>query len=107
MKDAMSDVLGVSKEFLSNNFIIKNMEDIKLAAEGNAEAIDRLAIAASKDILINLNIQDENIRTQVMDLHDALVADIPDIQVGTTLTGTEEFLQKAKEIVATAGMTAE
>ena len=107
MKDAMSDVLGVSENFLSDDFILENMEDIKKAAEGDAEAIDRLAIAASKNILINLNIQDENIRNKVMDLHDELVADIPDIQVGTTLTGTEEFLQKAKEIVATAGMTAE
>ena len=107
IKDATSDVLGVSEDFLSDDFILKNMKDIKLAAEGDAEAIDRLAIAASRDILLNVNIQDGNIRNQVMDLHDTLVADIPDIQVGTTLTGTEEFLQKAKEIVATAGMTAE
>ena len=107
VKDAMSDVLGVSEEFLSDDFILKNMEDIKKAAEGDAEAIDRLAVAASKDILINLNIQDEGVQAQVMSLHDELVADIPDIEVGTTLTGTEEFLQKARDIVATAGMTAE
>jgi hypothetical protein len=56
MKDAMSDVLGVSEDFLSDDFIVDNMEDIKLAAEGDAEAIDRLAIAAGKDILVNLDI---------------------------------------------------
>ena len=42
MKDAMSDVLGTSEEFISNDFITENLEDIEKAAKGDAEAIDRL-----------------------------------------------------------------
>ena len=70
MKDAMSDVLGVSEDFLSDKFILDNMKDIELAAKGDAEAIDRLAIAAGRDILINLDIQDEGIREEILALHD-------------------------------------
>lgn len=104
MKDAMSDVLGVSEDFLSDDFILDNMEDIKLAAEGDAEAIDRLAIAAGKDILVNLDIQDQGVRDEVYALHDELAAEIPDIKVGATVDDGD-FLAKAAQIVETAGMT--
>ncbi len=106
IKEAMSDVLGVSEDFLSDDFIIENMEDIKKAAEGDAEAIDRLAIAAGRDILVNLQLQDEGVREKVLALHDDLAAQIPDIRVGTTIDDGD-FLQKAAEIVETAGMTVE
>ena len=42
MKDAMSDVLGVSEEFISDGFITSHLEDIEKAATGDAEAIARL-----------------------------------------------------------------
>lgn len=61
IKNAMSDVLGVSEEFLSDDFIKSNMEDIEKAATGDAEAIDRLAIAAGRDIIMNLGINDEGV----------------------------------------------
>lgn len=104
MKDAMSDVLGVSEEFLSDDFILQNMEDIKLAAEGDADAINRLAAAAGKDIIVNLEIKDENVLQEVLGLHDELTAMIPDIQVGATLN-SGEFMQKAAQLVEQAGMT--
>lgn len=107
MKTAMSDVLGVSEDFLSDSFILQNMEDIKLAAEGDAEAIDRLAIAAAQDILINIDFADEELRNKALTLHSDLATMLPNIEVGATLTGEDEFLQKAQEIVAAAGMTAE
>ena len=106
MKDAMSDVLGVSEDFLSDDFILQHMEDIRLAAEGDAEAIDRLAIAAGKQILIDLSIQDEAARATVMNLHDQLAADIPEIKVGATVDDAD-FMAKAAQIVETAGMSVE
>lgn len=42
MKNAMSDILDISEDFLSDDFLLENMDDIKLAAEGDADAIDRL-----------------------------------------------------------------
>lgn len=107
MKDAMSDVLGVSEEFLSDDFIINNMEDIKLAAEGDAEAINRLAVAAGEDIIMHMGIEDEGVLNQALDLHNELTAMIPDIEVGATLSGDDAFAQKALELIKTAGMTAD
>lgn len=107
IKDAMSDVLGVSSEFLSDDFILQNMSDIEAAANGDAEAIDRLAIAAGKDILINLDFQDEGVQAEVLGLYDQLVQAIPgDLQIGATLDDGD-FIDIANQIVQTAGMTAE
>lgn len=106
MKDAMSDVLGVSEEFLSDDFIIENMDDIAKAAEGDAEAIDRLQVAAANDILINITGQD-NLTPQLENLQNTLLTSIPDdIEIGATLD-SGDFLANANELVSAAGMTVE
>lgn len=106
MKDAMSDVLGVSEEFLSDDFIIDNMDDIAKAAEGDAEAIDRLQVAAANDILINITGQD-NLTPQLEELQNNLLTSIPDdIEIGATLN-SGDFLANANELVSAAGMTVE
>ena len=46
------------------------LEDIEKAANGDVNAIDRLGIAASKDILINLDFKNEKVKDKVMNLHD-------------------------------------
>lgn len=106
VKGAMSDILGVQEEFISDNFILAQLEDIEKAANGDAEAIDRLAIAASKDILLNVGIQDENLLQDVLNLHNELTLQIPDIEVGATIDD-QVFLAKAAEIVKSANMTAD
>ena len=106
IKDAMSDVLGVSEEFLSDDFIINNLDDIALAAKGDAEAIDRLALAASKDIIINLDFEDETAKQEVLSLYNDLMAEIPDLEVGATLND-EEFLTKLNNFVKQSGMSVE
>ena len=106
MKDAMSDVLGVSEEFLSDDFIIDNMDDIAKAAEGDAEAIDRLQVAAANDILINITGED-NLTPQLENLQNTLLTSIPDdIEIGATLD-SGDFLANANELVSAAGMTVE
>lgn len=106
MKNAMSDVLGVSSEFLSNDYILDNMEDIEKAANGDAEAIDRLALAASKDILVNINLDDNTLNEKLLNLHNDLVANLPDVEIGATIDDGD-FIAKAQEIVNAAGMTVE
>lgn len=107
IKNAMSDVLGVSEEFLSDDFIKNNMEDIEKAANGDAEAIDRLAVAAGRDIIMNLGINDEGVLEQALGLHDQLTAMIPDIKVGAVLEGGSDFTKKAMELLETTAMTAD
>jgi hypothetical protein len=105
MKNALSDILGVSEEFISVTFIEGHMEDILLAAENDADAINRLAIAASEDILVNFILNGEAVPEDVQTLHNELTTLIPDIEVGVSLKD-EEFFEKAKQIIAAANMTA-
>lgn len=109
IKDAMSDVLGVSEEFLTDEFITENLTDIGKAAKGDAEAIDRLAAAASKDILLNVDFVQDNKQLQdaLLSMHDRLAAKIPDIKIGTTLEGEDDLIRQAQNIIGTAKMTAE
>ena len=106
IKKAMSDVLGVSEEFLSDDFIAENMENIQKAAEGDADAINALAIAAGRDILVNIKLADESVRDDLLSLHESLAAEIPNIEVGATLN-SGDFLTKAAQIVEAAGMSVE
>ena len=46
---------------LSDDFIIQNLEDIEAAASGSEEALNRVRIAAAKDIAANINL---NVPTQ-------------------------------------------
>lgn len=109
IKDAMSDVLGVSEEFLTDEFITENLTDIGKAVKGDADAIDRLAAAASKDILLNVDFVQDNKQLQdaLLSMHDRLAAKIPDIKIGTTLEGEDDLIRQAQNIIGTAKMTAE
>lgn len=109
IKDAMSDVLGVSEEFISDDFITENLDLISQAATGSAEAIDQLAIAASEDILINILIDNNSLGVNweySLNLLNDMVnsAEFEDIEVGATLD-TGEFLENANSIVSAAEMT--
>lgn len=106
MKDAMSDVLGTSEEFIDDDFIIKHLDKIEKAAKGDAEAIDALKVALAEDILCNIvavsNI--DEVSQEIKTLHDSIVGWDTNISVGTTLE-TGDFITAANELVRQAGMT--
>jgi hypothetical protein len=52
-KTALSDILDVGEEFISNQFIADNLELIGQAAEGSGDAIDSLGIKLATSILKN------------------------------------------------------
>jgi hypothetical protein len=87
LKKALSDILGVSEDWISSNFFTEDIwTDLEKAAEGDADAIDRLAKAASKDILLNIvTTKEETVKNQVESLHDALVESLPTIEVGARI----------------------
>lgn len=118
MKDAMSDVLNISEDFLSDDFITENMEDIEKAANGDAEAIDRLRAAALEDIVMNFELNgdmtNQELWTKVQGLQDELNALFPNgIEVGATIdtsqlgSGEAQFIQHLNELIAASGMTTE
>ena len=62
-QEALSDLLDIEPEFLSDGFITtaENMELISKAAEGNEEAIDSLRQNALKDIVLNIELDESAI----------------------------------------------
>ena len=107
IKDAMSDVLGVEEEFLTDSFITENLSLIEEAAEGSAEAIDKLAIKAGESILFNIAADDTQLKEKLSNLQSEMLDLIPDdIRVGATLD-SEGFISEANELINAAGMTVE
>ena len=110
MKKAVSDVLDVEEDMLSNDFITKNMADIEAAANGNAEAIDRLRSKMDEEIILKVSAgQTDAVKQKITELdtqiHD-MAANLPDIEVGAILDDAA-FLEAANNLVETSGMTAD
>lgn len=75
---------------LSDEFIIKNLENIREAAGGSIEALDELRTAASQEIVANVEIDvpsgmEEGVRTQLTNLLAQLQSEAKDIEVGAYL----------------------
>lgn len=107
MKDALSDLTGVSDDYISRDFIVDHMEDIEKAATGDADAIDRLKKALADEIIAKIILDNEltpEKAQEVLDAYNAL--QVPDVEVGVTLTGDDEFIAKLNEMILAAGMTA-
>lgn len=106
MKDAVSDVLDISSEFVSNDFITEHLSEIEKAAKGDAEAIDALRDALAEDFILNV-IVDNDLESQKDDILTSfaeLQASIPDLEVGATLDDGE-FLEKAQKLIEDCNMT--
>lgn len=106
MKKALSDVLGTSEEYISNDFVSEHLEEIEQAATGSEEAILQLQKELSKDILCQivgvsdfsqLDADVQNMQNKIWDLSQ-------DIQIGAHLN-TGDFLTEAQNLISECGMT--
>ena len=108
LKKSTEKMLNVSGE-LSDEFFnnVENMEDLKKAANGDMEAIERLQKAAAKDILFGVDFDESSLSDAEQTLLDTLDKfDPDDIKIGTTLDDsgmTEAF----NALIASGEMTAE
>lgn len=108
-KDAMADLLDTSSEFISEDFIKNNMEDIAQAAEGSGEAIDRLREAMLEDITMQIavenNISQAELSADITNLQSMLDAMGP-LKAGAEIDDTS-FIEACNEMIKTSGMTAD
>ena len=65
-RTAVADLVNVSKDDISPQFVTDNLDDIEKAAYGDVEAIERLRIAAANDILVNIS-QEGNLTPENLD----------------------------------------
>lgn len=112
MKQALSDVLDVEPDLISSHFVEDHLEEIKKAAEGDADAIDALRANMDEEIIANITVgQSDDFIANVMeaqnDLNDLITnMDIDDIEVGAIINDAD-FIAAANNLVDSASMTAD
>jgi len=114
MRDALSDVLDVSEDYISSDFMAGHLEDIKLAAEGNADAIDRLKAALADQIILDIVGVDKfadlpsGLQTAINEMQSIISS--TSLKVGDTLDMSVDdtgFIEACNEIIKNANMTAD
>lgn len=106
-REAMADLLDVSKDFIDDDFVKEHLEDITLAADGDGEAIDRLKSALTDSIVARIEVDNQ--------LNEGeLLADVQNLQAilderGPLVAGAEieddDFLKACNDMIAATGMT--
>ena len=110
-RSALSDVLDVEEDFITDDFVTSHLDEIANAAEGDEKAIDSLRSSMDEEIITQITLgQDEEFTAQVEALDqkvkDACSEIDPTIEVGATVKD-EDFLKAANELVQTSQMTAD
>lgn len=108
MKDAMSDVLGVNEDFISDKFILDHLDDIEKAAKGDAKAIDDLAAALGKEIIYDITVDGSSAEKAAIEAHDILQGKLNGKEVGFSVTAdmdTEGIISGAQKVIDSAEMT--
>lgn len=106
-RTAVANLLDVSEDYVSNDFISQNLDLIEQAATGSATAIDSLKSKLGNDIIARIVVENglsEDETATILTDYQSLVALIPDIDVGVSLDDGE-FLTKAQQLITDAGMT--
>lgn len=106
VREVMSQILGIAKEDISENFITDNLEDIKLAANDDEEALERLREAANKKIVYDIKINNDEITSQIDEVLNNLEAeDLREIEIGTSIDSVatlNDFTQLLNDMSAQA-----
>ena len=112
MQDALADILDTEEDLISDEFIHKHFDDIKKAANGDADAIDRLHKELAKQIVIEAGTNFGLVQTEIDDLINKLNnIEVPDIEIGAyldeeALNGSyDSFLETMGEIINATHMT--
>ena len=116
MQNAVADLLDTEEDYVSDDFLQKHFDDIEKAADGDAEAIDRLKYALAEDIVMKVAINNDvaaekqaEIKTWMQELQNMSQT----IEIGTNidLDGMNEseaaLMEKMQNIINASGMTAE
>ena len=109
MRGAMANLLDISEEFIDADFIKDNMEDVKLAAEGDTEAIDRLKQALIDPVVAKIAVDNEVNETELMSQVtklQSLLDEMGPIELGTEIDNTG-FIDACNKMIADSKMTAD
>ena len=67
VRSSVADLLNVTEDDISVNFVEENFDDIQAAANGDTEAIGRLRAAAAEDIVQSFHLEDDGTTDYLID----------------------------------------
>ena len=108
IREALSDVLGVSSDVIDGEFIANNLDLIQSAAEGSEEAIASLKSQLAQDILCKVvGVTDfSQIDQDIQKLFNNVVSLSNELQIGVTANMDDSaFIQAMNELITKTGMT--
>ena len=108
-REAVADLLNVSQEDISVNFVEENIDDIEKAAYGDIDAIQRLRNEAAQDILINISKDpNSNLSAEELDYLSQKAQELSfmTIEPNAMLDDTD-FIASLNDMMASGKMTAE
>ena len=122
VRDSLSTMLDVEKEFISESFVEDHLADIEAASKGDEEAIRRLQLALSDDIIANILLNNEIDDTRQQEILNSIqefrnYLESNPITVGMEFDRTNfnasmdaseaDFLDMCQKIIDQSGMTVE
>ena len=112
IKNSLSDILDVSEDYISNDFVAAHLDEIKKASEGSETAIESLRAELSQDIIANLLVYNnmESNKEQVMQEMTNLQTLLDGMEVGKTIDMSmddTQVIDAMNNIIQQAGLTAE
>lgn len=110
VREAVGNILNIDGSQLSADFFrsAENLEYMRLAAEGNVEAIDSLRAAAATDIIQNCEVYlngDQDVINRLNELNNQILEFAGrDIQIGTSVDDAN-FIAACNQMIADARLT--
>ena len=110
VRDALSDILDVNADLISDDFITKNMPLIEQAAKGSGEAIDQLRSKMDEEIILQITAGQSDAFIEAVKNAGITVQEFADrysdIDVGMTLKD-QGFLDAINHMIEVSHMTAD
>lgn len=99
MKDVVADLFDTSSEFLGDDWILKNMENILQVAENGGEGLRQLQELASQEIYINLGIDLNDFYDNVAMAQEDFFRAVANMDQGADLTLDLDMLAFIQQLV--------
>lgn len=105
-RETIADLLDISKEYVSDDFIKDHLDEITQVAQGSETAIDNLKAALADDVILRIIVENglQNEKDSILSSFQELQNSIPDLEVGATLKD-DAFVAKMQDLLIQTGAT--
>lgn len=112
-QSALSDLLGVNKDFISSSFVVNNLDLIREAANGSETAIDALRSALQDDIIAKIRVENglnEEVLNSIIDIRNRAQQFFDEnpnaVRIQLDPNDQNDFITACNNMIQNAGLTA-